>query len=196
MSTMDSKLNTTELEAQFNKVYQMAEKLPPVGIMTTEYRNNWTDMYARLRKNPANQAVLEAIQSSSFVVCLDDATPVTLHERSIQYWTGDGQNRWFDKPCQFIVNDNGTSGFNGEHSMMDGTPTHRLNDTIMNWIFNEKLDFDNPESRSDIPDPHPLKFQLNGENYADIAMATTHHVGLMSTKICELRLTRDTAKAS
>jgi carnitine O-acetyltransferase len=65
---------------------------------------------------------------------------------------------------------------------MDGTPTHRLNDTIMNWIFNEKLDFDNPESRSDIPDPQPLKFQLNGENYADIAMATTHHVGLMSTQ--------------
>lgn len=174
-------LNTTELEAQFNRVYQLAEKQPPVGIMTTENRNNWTDMHARLHKNPANQAALEAIQSASFVVCLDDATPVTLHERSIQYWCGDGQNRWFDKPCQFIVNDNGTSGFNGEHSMMDGTPTHRLNDTVMDWVFNEKLDFDNPESRSDIPDPQPIKFQLNGENFADIAMATTHHVGLMST---------------
>ena len=180
-------LNTSELEAQFNKVYQMAEKKPGVGIMTTENRDNWTDMRARLIKgNPANKATLEAIESASFVVCLDDATPVTLHERSHQYWHGDGMNRWFDKPLQFIINDNGTSGFNGEHSMMDGTPTHRLNDTIMNWIFNEKLDFDDPELRSDVADPQPIKFLLNGENMADIALATTHHVGLMSQE--ELRV--------
>ena len=180
-------LTTTELEAQFNKIYQTAEKAPGVGIMTTENRDNWTDMHARLVKsNPANKSVLETIESASFVVCLDDATPVTLHERSHQYWHGDGSNRWFDKPLQFIINDNGTSGFTGEHSMMDGTPTHRLNDTVINWIFNEKLDFDNPQLRSDIPDPQPVKFQLNGENLADIAMATTHHIGLISTH--ELRV--------
>ena len=179
-------LNTTELEEQFNKVYHMAEKSPGVGIMTTENRDNWTEMRKRLLKNPANQATLEAIESASFLVCLDDATPVTLHERSIQYWVGDGMNRWFDKPLQFIVNDNGTSGFSGEHSMMDGTPTHRLNDTVMDLIFNEKLDFSNPECRSDIPDPQPIKFQLNGESMADLALATTHHVGLMSQQ--ELRV--------
>lgn len=174
-------LSTKELEKQFNRVYQMAEKAPAVGIMTTENRDNWADMRARLLKaSPANETTLEAIQGASFVVCLDDAAPVTLHERAAQYWHGDGSNRWFDKPLQFIINDNGTSGFNGEHSMMDGTPTHRLNDTIMDWIFNEKLDFDNPELRSDIPDPMPLKFQLTGENHADIALATTHHVGLIS----------------
>jgi carnitine O-acetyltransferase len=155
--------------------------------MTTDNRGNWTAMRERLLKGHAgNKAVLDMIEGASFVVCLDDATPVTLHERSYQYWVGDGMNRWFDKPLQFIVNDNGTSGFNGEHSMMDGTPTHRLNDTVMNWIFNEKLDFDNPEKRSDIPDPQPLKFQLNGENMADLAMATTHHVGRMSQQ--ELRV--------
>ncbi|KAK5175587.1 Carnitine O-acetyltransferase mitochondrial [Saxophila tyrrhenica] len=180
-------LNTSELESQFNKVYQFAEKQPGVGIMTTENRDNWTGMRERLiNGNAGNKAVLEAIESASFVVCLDDATPVTLHERSYQYWVGDGMNRFFDKPLQFIINDNGTSGFMGEHSMMDGTPTHRLNDTAMSWIFNEKLDFDNPEKRSDIPDPTPLKFQLNGENMADIALATTHHVGRMSQQ--ELRV--------
>lgn len=180
-------LNTTELEAQFNKVYMLAEKSPGVGIMTTENRDRWADMRGRLIKTSAgNKAALESIEGASFVVCLDDATPVTLHERSVQYWHGDGTNRWFDKPCQFIVNDNGTSGFNGEHSMMDGTPTHRLNDDIMDWIFNEKLDFDDPEIRSDIPDPQPIKFQLNGENMADIALATTHHVGIISQQ--ELRV--------
>lgn len=181
-------LNAAELEAQFAKVYQNAEKSPGVGILTTENRDRWADMYERLVKsNPANKAVLEAIESSSFVVCLDDAAPITLHERAHQYWHGDGSNRWFDKPLQFIVNDNATSGFCGEHSMMDGTPTHRLNDTIMTWLFNDKLpDIDNPNVRSDIPDPHPLKFLLNGENMADLALATTHHVGLMSQQ--ELRV--------
>ncbi|KAF2160819.1 hypothetical protein M409DRAFT_59612 [Zasmidium cellare ATCC 36951] len=174
-------LSTKELEHQFRRVYEMAEKSPAVGIMTTENRDNWTDMRERLiRSNPANKAAIEAIESASFVVCLDDATPITLHERSHQYWHGDGSNRWFDKPLQMIINDNGTSGFNGEHSMMDGTPTHRLNDTIMHWIFNEKLDFENPQLRSDIPDPAPIRFKLSGENYADVALATTHHVSLIS----------------
>ncbi|KAK1071308.1 Carnitine O-acetyltransferase mitochondrial [Friedmanniomyces endolithicus] len=174
-------LSTKELEQQFQRVYEMAEKSPAVGVMTSENRDNWADMRARLLKtSPANKATLQTIEAASFVVCLDDAKPVTLHERAHAYWHGDGCNRWFDKPLQFIINENGTSGFNGEHSMMDGTPTHRLNDTVMAWIFNDKLDFEKPDLRSDIPDPQPLKFHLGGENYADIAMATTHHVGLMS----------------
>ncbi|KAK5112242.1 hypothetical protein LTR62_004403 [Meristemomyces frigidus] len=174
-------LSTKELEHQFKRIYEVAEKGPAVGIMTTENRDNWTDMQQRLIKsNPANKAALEAIESASFVVCLDDAKPVTLHERSRQYWHGDGSNRWFDKPLQFIINDNGTSGFNGEHSMMDGTPTHRLNDTILGWIQHEKLDFAKPGVRSDIPDPQPIKFHLSPENVDDIAQATAHHVGLMA----------------
>ncbi|MBE7181871.1 MAG: choline/carnitine O-acyltransferase, partial [Terriglobus roseus] len=180
-------LNTTELEHQYRRIYETAERSPAVGILTSENRDRWTDMRERLlQSSPANKAVLETIQSASFVVCLDDAAPVTLHERAHQYWHGDGSNRWFDKPLQFIICDNGASGFTGEHSMMDGTPTHRLNDTISQWIFSNKLDFDNPSVRSDLPDPQPLRFQLNGINHADIALATTHHVGLMTQQ--ELRV--------
>nr|POE94694.1 carnitine o-acetyltransferase, mitochondrial [Quercus suber] len=174
-------LNTAELEHQFQRIYQVAERAPAVGVLTSENRDNWADMRQRLiQTSPANKSALESIESASFVVCLDDASPVTLHERARQYWHGDGCNRWFDKPAQFIVNDNGTSGFMGEHSMMDGTPTHRLNDTVMNWIFNEKLDFSNPNVRSGIPDPVAIKFQLSAENHADIALATTHHTSLIS----------------
>lgn len=70
-------------------------------------------------------------------------------------------NRWFDKPLQFIINDNGTSGFIGEHSMMDGTPTHRLNDYANMLIFTNKLDLSDPTIRSDLPEPLALKFHLN-----------------------------------
>ena len=174
-------LSATELEHQFRRVYQMADKSPGVGIMTTENRDTWADMHDRLlESSPANAAALEDIRSASFVVCLDDAKPVTLSERAHQYWHGDGSNRWFDKPLQFIVNDNGSSGFNGEHSMMDGTPTHRLNDTVMTWIFTEKLDLGNPSRRSDIPDPQPIKFTLNNSNLSDIAAATASHFAVIS----------------
>lgn len=168
-------LGTKELEQQFQSIYKVAEKAPAVGIMTSENRDTWAEMRDSLiASNPANKTALETIESASFVVCLDDASPVTLEERAHQYWHGDGSNRWFDKPLQFIINDNGTSGFIGEHSMMDGTPTHRLNDYVNEMIFNNKLDFDNPSIRSSLPDPVPIRFQLGPEQHEDIGRAQAH----------------------
>ncbi|GAM84639.1 hypothetical protein ANO11243_026380 [Dothideomycetidae sp. 11243] len=168
-------LTTKELEQQFEKIYKSAEKADPVGVMTSENRDTWTEMRdALIAANPANLTALETIEGASFVVCLDDAAPITLEERAHQFWHGDGCNRWFDKPLQFIVNDNGTSGFMGEHSMMDGTPTHRLNDTISEWIFNDKLDFSNPDVRSTLPDPAPIRFQLTPELREDLSRAQAH----------------------
>jgi carnitine O-acetyltransferase len=118
---------------------------------------------------------LETIESSSFIVCLDDASPVTLEERARQYWHGDGTNRWYDKPCQFVINENGTSGFMGEHSMMDGTPTHRLNDYVNDVIFNKKLDFSDPSIRSNLPEPQPLRFHITPEVSDEISRAAKDH---------------------
>jgi carnitine O-acetyltransferase len=166
-------LNTSELEQQFANVYRVAQHVPAVGALTSENRDIWTD--AReilLQGGPKNKASLEAIESASFVVCLDDASPVTLEERAHQYWHGDGANRWYDKPLQFIVNDNGTSGFMGEHSMMDGTPTHRLNDYVNDLIFGNKLDFSDPTVRPDLPEPQLLQFDISQSLQAEIDRAT------------------------
>jgi carnitine O-acetyltransferase len=166
-------LNTSELEQQFKRVYELAQRVPAVGALTSENRDVWTDARDILLKaSPKNKDALEAIESSSFVVCLDDAAPVTLEERAHQYWHGDGANRWYDKPLQFIVNDNGTSGFMGEHSMMDGTPTHRLNDYVNDLIFGNKLDFSDPSIRSNLPEPQVLKFDITKEVQSEIDRAT------------------------
>ncbi|KAF2089377.1 carnitine O-acetyltransferas-like protein [Saccharata proteae CBS 121410] len=165
-------LNTSELEQQFRRIYQKAERAAPVGILTSQNRDAWTDHL--IAANEANKSILETIESSSFVVCLDDASPVTLEERAHAYWHGDGSNRWFDKPLQFIINDNGTSGFMGEHSMMDGTPTHRLNDHANMLIFTNALPFDDPTVRSNLPEPQPLTFKLNESNSTDIQAAQKH----------------------
>lgn len=165
-------LTTSELEVQFSNIYQRATRSPAVGALTSMPR----DAAASARRNllnasPANAAALEAIESSSFVVCLDDTVPITLEERAHVYWHGDGANRWFDKPCEFIINDNGTAGFTGEHSMMDGTPTHRLCDTVNALIFGERLDFGDPSVRSNLPEPTALRFELDSPVRNDIANA-------------------------
>lgn len=165
-------LNTSELESQFARIYDLAKGAPAVGALTSENRDVWTDARkVLLDASPKNKAAIEAIESASFVVCLDDASPVTLEERAHQYWHGDGQNRWYDKPLQFIVNDNGTSGFLGEHSMMDGTPTHRLNDYVNDVIFGNKLDFSNPSVRSNLPEPTPVNFEVTKDVQAEIDRA-------------------------
>ncbi|KAI1461556.1 acyltransferase ChoActase/COT/CPT [Annulohypoxylon moriforme] len=165
-------LNTTELESQFARIYDLAERVPAVGALTSENRDIWTEArQVLLDASPKNKAAIEAIESASFLVCLDDAAPVTLEERAHQYWHGDGQNRWYDKPLQFVVNDNGTSGFLGEHSMMDGTPTHRLNDYVNDVIFANKLDFSDPTVRSNLPEPVKVNFVVTKEVQAEIDRA-------------------------
>ncbi|KAL8949779.1 MAG: hypothetical protein Q9222_004141 [Ikaeria aurantiellina] len=165
-------LNAAELETQYRRILSTAEKSPAIGALTSQNRDIWTSARELLiSANPANATALETIQASSFVVCLDDASPVTLEERAHQYWHGDGQNRWYDKPLEFIINDNGTSGFLGEHSMMDGTPTHRLNDYINMLVFTNKLDLSTPSVRSDLPEPLPIKFHLNQDILSEIHRA-------------------------
>ena len=165
-------LTTAELELQFNMVYKNAQQAAPIGSITSLPRDQGVTARANLlAASPGNAKALEAIESSSFVVCLDNATPVTLEERARQYWHGDGCNRWYDKPSQFIINDNGTAGFMGEHSMMDGTPTHRLCDTVNALIVNNRLDFDNPSVRSSLPEPTVLRFETNPKVLGDLASA-------------------------
>ncbi|RDA86631.1 hypothetical protein CP533_6874 [Ophiocordyceps camponoti-saundersi (nom. inval.)] len=165
-------LNTSELEMQFKRVYEIAQHGPAVGLLTSENRDVWTDARNILvQAGSQNEVILKTIESSSFIVCLDDATPVTLEERAHQYWHGDGANRWFDKPLQFIINDNGTSGFMGEHSMMDGTPTHRLNDFVNHVILGNKIDLSNPSTRSTLPEPQLLQFEITHDVQTEIDRA-------------------------
>ena len=173
-------LNASELEKQFQHIYGRAEKAPAVGALTSENRDIWAEARESLcLAHPSNVATLETIQASSFVVCLDDASPVTLEERAHQYWHGDGSNRWFDKPLQFIINDNGTSGFMGEHSMMDGTPTHRLNHVINHSIFTDIIDLNDPNVRSDLPEPLALNFHINQDMDQAIDRALTNFKSLI-----------------
>lgn len=173
-------LNTSELQQQFERIYKTAKDAPPIGILTTENRDLWTDAREILLKaHPDNAKALAEIEAASFVVCLDEASPVTLTERAKHYLYGNGQNRWFDKPAQFIINDNGTAGFNGEHSMMDGTSTHRLNDYVCDTIFNEKLDLSSPPVSSHLPEPVVIQFNVDKATQERINLAQKYFDDLL-----------------
>ncbi|KAI1434538.1 acyltransferase ChoActase/COT/CPT [Xylaria sp. CBS 124048] len=178
-------LNTIELEAQFAKVYRLAKPMPAVGVLTSENRDIWTDARQMLLDaSPENAKILETIEAASFVVCLDSEHPKSLESRARQCWHGKGTDRWYDKPIQFIVHDNGVSGFMGEHSMMDGTPTHRLNDYVNAVTFGHKLDFDDPDVRRNLPKPMALDFVVTPEVQAEIDRATADFAAV--TKAHEL----------
>ncbi|CAN6640543.1 carnitine O-acetyltransferase, mitochondrial [Trichomonascus vanleenenianus] len=155
-------LTTAELEQQFAKVYELAQTHAlAVGTLTSQNRDVWG--HARdLLLAAGNEAALKEIESASFVVCLDEQEPVTREERAHAYWHGDGKNRFYDKPAQFIVNDNGAAGFMGEHSMMDGTQTHRLSNYVNDVIFNSKIEL-GTSVRSSLPEPQEITFNLTGE---------------------------------
>ena len=61
-----------------------------------------------------------------------------------------------------IVYDNGRSGFLGEHSCMDGTPTLRMNEFVLASIANGKFDI-NPIRTGEVtlPGVEELVFELD-----------------------------------
>lgn len=111
-----------------------------VGALTSLNRDDYLAAYNHLVKSPVNSESLETIFASSFVICLDDNYPVTIEEKSRNCWHGDGQNRFFDKPLEFFISKNGNSGFLGEHSRMDATPTVQMNNQILQQISKEDPD--------------------------------------------------------
>ncbi|KAJ2587372.1 Carnitine O-acetyltransferase mitochondrial [Coemansia sp. RSA 1722] len=124
-----TQLTMGEIERVLDRIVRIADSRAavPVGILTADNRDSWTDNRELLiESSPENIQVLDEIESSAFVLSLEKDRPVTREEFSHAIWHGNGRNRWFDKPCQFVVTDSARAGFNGEHSMMDGTPTLRL----------------------------------------------------------------------
>lgn len=88
--------------------------------------------------DPANKEYLHVIESSAFIICLDDGAPTTSTERAYHFHFGDGSNRWNDKCSQFVVCSNGVSGFVGDHSMLDAGTVNGLNAAIMHAILEYK----------------------------------------------------------
>ncbi|WWD22640.1 hypothetical protein CI109_107133 [Kwoniella shandongensis] len=164
-----------ELAQAFREVKKLADgkEGSGVGILTADDRDVWTDARNHIISlSPSNKAAIEAVESAILLVCLDDGpAPSSDDARAWSLWAGGhdrspagkGFNRWFDKH-QIIVDSNGESGFNGEHSMLDGTPTLRLNEFMLASIAQGKIPLELPEgekAKSPIAKPEEIVFELD-----------------------------------
>ncbi|KAF2450924.1 ketoacyl-synt-domain-containing protein [Karstenula rhodostoma CBS 690.94] len=109
-----------------------------VNIFTSDNRPTWAEArQALVQLSAGNAATIAAIESSAFIVALDEAAPQTASERGRQFHFGgerDAANRWHDKSLQFVVCSNGVSGMIGEHSMLDALTITELLDAQVTAI--------------------------------------------------------------
>lgn len=161
-------ISAAELEVQIERIIQDAVKQRPehpIGALTSANRDDWAHARAKLLAvDPdLNAKSLEAIESAMVLVCLDDTKPVTREDISWACWVGNGRNRFYDKH-QLIVFDNGRSGFLGEHSCMDGTPTLRMTEFMLASLAANKIDLGRPkniETGLNLPKPTRLEFRTD-----------------------------------
>lgn len=91
-------------------------------------RTKWAQIRNSMFNKGINRINLQAIESSAFVVSLDDqaydtdiknGADLSIFGKAMLH--GNGHNRWFDKSFNVCVGTNGRFGFNAEHSWGDAT---------------------------------------------------------------------------
>ncbi|KAF4992917.1 hypothetical protein FGRMN_6861 [Fusarium graminum] len=128
------------------------------GMLTTDNRDTWgLNRQKLLSLDSRNAAYFETIESSVFIMCLDDDSPVTRAERVRSGYIGDSFNRWHDKCTQIIVTANGRSATIFEHSMIDLMTVTQLSRRLQNAITTLDPSNDTASNGSAIADPTSIE---------------------------------------
>ncbi|KAF5336120.1 hypothetical protein D9611_006294 [Ephemerocybe angulata] len=179
-ATRDGKiLSTEDFTRQLQYIYENTlQEYPGVGVLTASNRDVWAKDFQELSSSPVNAEVIKAIHSSAFIISLEDSKPKDPVHHSRSLWHGDVvggvpvglRNRWVDKPVQFIVYDNAYAGLMGEHSVMDGTPTARMCDDVLDQLDDPSFDHGARLTNSEVV-PVPLDWEVTPATTQAIARA-------------------------
>lgn len=101
-------LSEQELVEQLQMCLTSNKNPTPIGLLTSDNRDNWGRAYQELQKDSLNRKSTEIIQKSLFTVSLDDIAPHNdgyYNHACHQLITGGGSkvntgNRWYDKTIQ------------------------------------------------------------------------------------------------
>uniref|UniRef100_A0A158P805 Carn_acyltransf domain-containing protein n=1 Tax=Angiostrongylus cantonensis TaxID=6313 RepID=A0A158P805_ANGCA len=165
------------LITMFNSIIKRSpERLShSVGIISSDNRDLWSEVYEQLKAHPTNSVNLSCIEDALFAVCLDQEFKPSegyqeKDEMARQCLHGGGVksnacNRWYDKTLQFLIGKNGFVGINYEHTPAEGPPIATMADFICDKIFANdfKDDFTTPEVQV-----QRLDFELNDSQKAQI----------------------------
>ncbi|XP_029306512.1 peroxisomal carnitine O-octanoyltransferase isoform X1 [Cottoperca gobio] len=120
-------LTPPELFRQLSYVKECCEREPEgdgVAVLTSEERTRWAQAREHLISiDPQNDTILETIQSSLFVISLDETKPYSTPENytnvTMEALTGNPTIRWGDKSYNSLVFADGTFGSTCDHAPYD-----------------------------------------------------------------------------
>ena len=116
------------------------EKRHSLATLSADERDSWAKIQESITSlSPKTNALINMINAAAFIVCLDEGSPATPTERCNQFLLGDPSNRWSDKCLQFIICENGVSGYVCEHSMLDAASLKQMNQSITRAILEHNV---------------------------------------------------------
>ncbi|XP_007170354.2 peroxisomal carnitine O-octanoyltransferase isoform X1 [Balaenoptera acutorostrata] len=153
---------------------------PGVAALTSEERTRWAKAREYLISlNPENLTMLEKIQSSLLVFCLDDGSPrVTPEDYSqvaTKVLTGDPTVRWGDKSYNLISFSNGVFGCNCDHAPYDAMVIVSISYYVDQKIFESEGKWTGSDKVQDIPLPEELVFTVDEKVLNDINQAKAQY---------------------
>ncbi|XP_075698923.1 choline O-acetyltransferase [Rhinoderma darwinii] len=174
------RLSEGDLFTQLRKIVRMAEnedeRLPPIGLLTSDGRAEWAQAREVLMKDSTNRDSLDMIERCMCLVCLDAQTGVELNEanRAQQLLHGggydkNGGNRWYDKPMQFVVGRDGVCGTICEHSPFDGIVLVQCTEHLLRYMKNSPKKLVRADSVSELPAPRRLRWKCSPEIQGHLA---------------------------
>ncbi|XP_063699837.1 carnitine O-acetyltransferase-like isoform X2 [Culicoides brevitarsis] len=155
-------------------------KSAPIGLLSTDKRDNWGKAYAELMSDPKNKASVREIQSSLFTISLDkfmssDKDDIVTAEHQLIHGGGskfNAGNRWYDKTLQLVVGNSGINGLTYEHSPAEGGPIAVLTDFIINYVDSNRKE--NANDVKDLPHPEHLPLYANSSVKEALSVAASN----------------------
>ncbi|XP_032090545.1 peroxisomal carnitine O-octanoyltransferase [Thamnophis elegans] len=149
---------------------------PGLAALTSEERTSWAKTRNHLiRLHPKNLSLLEKIQRSLFVICLDEskpqATPEDYTEITRLSIAGNPTLRWGDKSYNLIAFSNGSFASNCDHAPFDAMVLVSLCSYIDSKVFETEGKWKGSDKVRNIPLPEELMFNFDQKVLNDITCA-------------------------
>ncbi|XP_058882398.1 choline O-acetyltransferase-like isoform X2 [Acipenser ruthenus] len=168
------RLSERDLFTQLEKILKMAEneeeRLPPIGLLTSDGRTEWAESRAVIMKDSTNRDSLDMIERCLCLVCLDDPSgnELTDTSRALQMLHGGGYdknsgNRWYDKPMQFVIGMDGTCGVVCEHSPFEGIVLVQCTEHLLKYMKGSPSKFVRAASVCELSAPRKLRWKCSPE---------------------------------
>ncbi|XP_062831879.1 choline O-acetyltransferase isoform X2 [Anolis carolinensis] len=168
------RLSEGDLFTQLRKIIKMAEneeeRLPPIGLLTSDGRTEWADARTILVEDSTNRDSLDMIERSLCLVCLDSPSGEELNDTNMALqllhgggYNKNGANRWYDKPMQFVVGRDGVCGTVCEHSPFEGIVLVQCIEHLLKHMKEGAKKLVRADSVSELPAPRRLRWKCSPE---------------------------------